>query len=196
MHRSRQGCCTRQPFTRPDTLPSLLGGPAGKAHCVSGSDYAHVRVGAFMGLRICSELAAEQAAGSSGGGSAAAGSTDVVPVIGALLLTFPTARTACKPAPAWATTLPSPPCCMVLNSSCGLHAGGGYLANVPPSQFASRFEEQLPEALSGAEFLQRYAPHLDRATSVDPEQVSWGAGRALAAFGVIREWHTLPLAAS
>ena len=62
---------------------------AGKAHCVSGSDYAHVRVGAFMGLRICSELAVERAAGSSSGsgsGEPAAGSADIVQVIGASLL--------------------------------------------------------------------------------------------------------------
>ncbi len=51
-------------------------------------------------------------------------------------------------------------------------AGNGYLCNVPPSQFTACFEQQLPEALSGAAFLQQYGPHLDSVTTVDPEQAS------------------------
>lgn len=67
--------------------------PAGKAHCVGGSDYGHVRVGAFMGLRICSALAAQQAAcnasssgisdGAANGGSSGGGG-EAAPTIGAL----------------------------------------------------------------------------------------------------------------
>ncbi|KAI7840483.1 hypothetical protein COHA_005784 [Chlorella ohadii] len=115
----------------------------GKAHCVGGSDYAHVRVGAFMGLRICSALAAQQAAqqaacngGSSSGNGAAADGGSLV------------------------------------GSEAVQTIGNGYLCNVPPSQFTARFEQQLPEALSGAAFLEQYGPHLDSVTTVDPEQAS------------------------
>ena len=52
-----------------------------------------------------------------------------------------------------------------------LATGGGYLANVPPSTWAERYERAVPEALSGAAFLQRYGLHWDSVTSVDPEQV-------------------------
>lgn len=65
---------------------------------MGGSDYAHERVGAFMGLRICSALAAQQAAqratcnGSGSGGLGAAadggsrGGSEAVPTIGAPLV--------------------------------------------------------------------------------------------------------------
>ncbi|PRW59111.1 L-arabinokinase-like isoform X2 [Chlorella sorokiniana] len=127
-----QGCAPIPPHLR------FWGIDSGKAHCVGGSDYAHVRVGAFMGLRICSALAAKQAACSGGSSGSSGGAANG-------------------------------------NSSSGggeaeLVIGGGHLANVPPSQFASRFEQQLPEALSGAAFLEQYGPHLDSVTSVDPEQ--------------------------
>ncbi|EFN51717.1 hypothetical protein CHLNCDRAFT_139880 [Chlorella variabilis] len=48
--------------------------------------------------------------------------------------------------------------------------GGGYLANVPPSDFTWRYEGQLPEVMEGATFLQRYGSHWDYATSVDQAQ--------------------------
>lgn len=46
--------------------------------------------------------------------------------------------------------------------------GEGYLANVAPSSFSRRLERKLPETLTGAEFLEKYGPHLDAATTVDP----------------------------
>lgn len=50
-------------------------------------------------------------------------------------------------------------------------AGGGYLANVQPSEWAARYERRLPEVIGGAAFLERYGTHWDAATSIDPEQV-------------------------
>ena len=153
---------------------------------MGGSDYAPVRVGAFMGLRICSALAAQQAACSGGGGSGGSGAVEgsssssaveAAPVIGELRqhLHLHPARFACRllfscarsgvQMPHRAIAGPPP------------LAGGGYLANVLPSQFAARFEQQLPEALSGAAFLEQYGPHLDAVTTVDPEQVG-AAGAA------------------
>jgi L-arabinokinase len=46
----------------------------------------------------------------------------------------------------------------------------GYLANVTPSEFASRFAEHLPERMSGAEFLRRYDGITDSVTRVDPSR--------------------------
>jgi galactokinase len=45
----------------------------------------------------------------------------------------------------------------------------GYLANVQPSLFRSNYEQRLPEALSGAEYLQLGQTHVDRFTKVRPE---------------------------
>ncbi len=44
---------------------------------------------------------------------------------------------------------------------------GGYLANISVSEWQARYESALPEALSGAEFLERYAGTTDRVTSVE-----------------------------
>ena len=44
----------------------------------------------------------------------------------------------------------------------------GYLANVTPGEFQSRFAEQLPERMTGAEFLRRYDGITDSVTRVDP----------------------------
>ena len=186
----------------PDLQPPPLR-PAGKAHCVGGSDYAHVRVGAFMGLRICSALAAQQAAqqaacnggSSSGNGAAADGGSlvgsEAVQTIGAppvccvcdsqatvhaaaLLTACALSRASALPRPAMSVDAYHP---TVLFDSFDSPpyvpcAGNGYLCNVPPSQFTARFEQQLPEALSGAAFLEQYGPHLDSVTTVDPEQAS------------------------
>jgi L-arabinokinase len=43
----------------------------------------------------------------------------------------------------------------------------GYLTNIPPAEFAERFEHVLPETMSGAEFLAQYHGTPDRATRVD-----------------------------
>ena len=44
----------------------------------------------------------------------------------------------------------------------------GYLANITPEEFTSRFEHLLPEQLSGKVFLDRYGGITDTATEVDP----------------------------
>jgi len=45
----------------------------------------------------------------------------------------------------------------------------GYLANVSPSIFRSRFEALLPETMSGAEYLRRCQVHVDPFTAARPE---------------------------
>ncbi len=45
----------------------------------------------------------------------------------------------------------------------------GYLANLTPSLFRARFEERLPEQISGAQFSLKYADHYDPYTKVRPE---------------------------
>ncbi len=47
----------------------------------------------------------------------------------------------------------------------------GYLANVSPSQFHTKYEARLPESISGAEFNKLYAIHLDPFTPVRPEVI-------------------------
>ena len=44
----------------------------------------------------------------------------------------------------------------------------GYLANIAPDEFESRFAAHLPERISGAEFLRRYGGTTDTVTRVDP----------------------------
>ena len=55
----------------------------------------------------------------------------------------------------------------------GSGAGGdrwnGYLANTAPSEFEA-FASALPEAMRGAEFLERYRAHDDAVTRVEPEK--------------------------
>lgn len=45
----------------------------------------------------------------------------------------------------------------------------GYLANVSPSLFRSRFEALLPETMTGAEYLRRCQVHVDPFTAARPE---------------------------
>jgi galactokinase len=45
----------------------------------------------------------------------------------------------------------------------------GYLANISPSQFRMRYENRLPETISGEDFTRRYPLHLDPFTPVRPE---------------------------
>jgi L-arabinokinase len=45
---------------------------------------------------------------------------------------------------------------------------GGYLSNLSPSEFESRFAARLPESIGGAEFLARYEGTTDAVTRVDP----------------------------
>jgi L-arabinokinase len=46
----------------------------------------------------------------------------------------------------------------------------GFLANITPADFATRFETQLPERLRGADFLARYGGTPDAVTHVDPDR--------------------------
>ena len=45
----------------------------------------------------------------------------------------------------------------------------GYLANVPPSLFRSRYESRLPESMTGAEYLRDDQVHVDPFTKMRPE---------------------------
>jgi galactokinase len=45
----------------------------------------------------------------------------------------------------------------------------GYLSNLSPSEFRSRYEHWLPESLSGREFLTRAAAHADPFTRIHPD---------------------------
>lgn len=45
---------------------------------------------------------------------------------------------------------------------------GGYLTNIAPSVFRTRYMDRLPETMSGAEFLDRYGGTTDPVTRVDP----------------------------
>lgn len=47
---------------------------------------------------------------------------------------------------------------------------GGYLSNLAPSEFRSKYERWLPESLSGREFLERAGEHVDPFTKVDPDR--------------------------
>lgn len=47
---------------------------------------------------------------------------------------------------------------------------GGYLANLAPSEFQDQFAKNLPESISGEEFLARYGGTTDTVTVVDPAQ--------------------------
>ena len=46
----------------------------------------------------------------------------------------------------------------------------GYLANITPAEFESRFAAQLPERMTGAEFRRRYDGITDTVTRVQPER--------------------------
>ncbi len=46
----------------------------------------------------------------------------------------------------------------------------GYLANLTPSEFSARFEYELPERMSGAEFLTRYHGITDSVTTVQADR--------------------------
>jgi len=46
----------------------------------------------------------------------------------------------------------------------------GYLTNIDPDEFERRFVSQLPESMSGAEFLRRYHGTTDTVTRVQPER--------------------------
>ena len=144
---------------------------------MGGSDYGGVRVGTFIGLRIISQLAPEAPGGSSGGGGGGGGGGGEVPPIGAPPLRVNPGR-CCSIQASWLARQPA----SLLKHTTGattdilqpwnqLFAGGGYLANVQPSEFSRRYEHQLPESLPGVAFLQQYGSHWDSATTIDAAQV-------------------------
>jgi galactokinase len=47
----------------------------------------------------------------------------------------------------------------------------GYLSNLPPSVFRSRYENRLPECLSGADYLHHSRTHVDPFTTARPEVI-------------------------
>jgi galactokinase len=61
--------------------------------------------------------------------------------------------------------VPSEKCCEVDDPR-----WGGYLANISPSEFEEKYVHQLPERLSGAEFLARYKGTTDPITRINPER--------------------------
>jgi galactokinase len=46
----------------------------------------------------------------------------------------------------------------------------GYLSNIAPSEFLSKYERWLPESLSGREFLACAGEHVDPFTTIDPDR--------------------------
>jgi L-arabinokinase len=44
----------------------------------------------------------------------------------------------------------------------------GYLANLDPDDYKTLFREHIPEEISGQEFLNRYGPTIDTATTISP----------------------------
>ncbi|GAB4816629.1 hypothetical protein N2152v2_003675 [Parachlorella kessleri] len=167
---------------------------SGIRHSVGGSDYGAVRVGTFMGLRIVSQLAAEQArraqrsaqaatapsapgGGASPAGGAGSASASRQPQLrqqqeGLLEEEEgfgPRASRSASSAGGRASEVTQ--LASKAPSAEGVPAvGGGYLANVAPSQFAQDYELRLPDELGGAAFLEQYGSHWDGATCVDPGQ--------------------------
>jgi L-arabinokinase len=48
---------------------------------------------------------------------------------------------------------------------------GGYLANLDPDDYKKIFRPALPETIKGGEFLLRYGPTIDAATTVEPDHL-------------------------
>ena len=46
----------------------------------------------------------------------------------------------------------------------------GYLANITPHEFETKYKVHIPERMSGKEFLNRYGGTTDHATQIDPEK--------------------------
>jgi galactokinase len=45
----------------------------------------------------------------------------------------------------------------------------GYLSNIPPSEFRSRYEQMIPESIAGRDFLLLFGEHIDPYTSIKPD---------------------------
>jgi L-arabinokinase len=70
---------------------------------------------------------------------------------------------------------------------------GGYLANVPPSEFEQKFAARLPEMMTGADFLARYGGTTDTVTRVEPRRTY--AVRVAAAHAVYEHFRVRAFAA-
>lgn len=119
--------CQPAELLAPVQLPSQLevwGIDSGVRHAVTGSDYAGVRIGAFMGYRILAEHAGMPVTPYGG---------QYVAVQDAL----------------WK----------------------GYLANITPSEWETRYRDVVPLTMSGKEFLERYLGSTDMVTHIEPERV-------------------------
>src|SRR5215510_3908098 len=108
----------------PDEV-AFWGIDSGVRHAVTGSDYASVRVGAFMGLRIIAEIAGLRVQEAEPGEA------------------------------------------VLIDDQ----RWNGYLANLTPSEFEQDYAAQLPERISGAEFLSRYRGTTDRVTRIEPGRI-------------------------
>lgn len=58
----------------------------------------------------------------------------------------------------------------IMEDLAGGSVGNGYLANVTPTDWASRFRDRVPETIGGAEFLDRYGATRDPVTTVDRDR--------------------------
>jgi len=127
---------------------AVWGLDSGIRHAVVGTDYGLVRTGAFMGLKIASTTAASSVPPARETNaekeSAGEGGEEEERV---------------RKAPRTTAQLP------------GTLLGGGYLANVSPSEFSLRYAPLLPREMAGSEFLARFGPHADSSTEVVPEQM-------------------------
>jgi len=94
---------------------------SGVRHAVTGSDYASVRVAAFMGYRIIAEAAGLNVRELSNG-----------------LVEIDDDR--------WQ----------------------GYLSNISPAEYESEFLAEIPERITGADFIARYGGITDRVTKIHP----------------------------
>lgn len=69
---------------------------------------------------------------------------------------------------------------------------GGYLANLPPSDFERKFAARLPEAIKGSDFLARYGGTTDAVTRVEPGRTY--AVRVAAAHAVYEQFRVYTFA--
>jgi L-arabinokinase len=58
----------------------------------------------------------------------------------------------------------------IMEDLAGASVGNGYLANVTPAEWASRFRDRVPETITGAAFLDRYGGTRDPVTTVDRDR--------------------------
>ena len=118
--------CQPAEIGEPVELPNGLefwGIDSGVRHAVAGSDYASVRVGAFMGYRIIADLAGLKSEQISNH--------------------------------------------LVKIEDTRWH---GYLANVTTAEYELNFQSQMPDEISGKEFLQIYGGTTDTVTTIEPKR--------------------------